>query len=153
MTQANTTIEHLGAEYFSDPYSVHARLRAEHPVTQVIMPGGMPAWLITGYAQARAALTDPRLLKMPRDWRPDPESPFGALDVHLLNSDPPDHERLRKLVNKAFTARRVEQLRPRITAITETLLDDMSTRREVDLLTAFAFPLPVTVICELLGVP
>jgi cytochrome P450 len=146
-------IEHLGAEYFSDPYSVHARLRAEHPVAQVIMPGGTPAWLITGYAQARAALTDPRLLKMPRDWRPDPDSEFGALDMHMLNSDPPDHERLRKLVNKAFTARRVEQLRPRITAITEELLDDMSTQQEVDLLTAFAFPLPVTVICELLGVP
>ena len=71
----------------------------------------------------------------------------------MLNSDPPDHQRLRKLVNKAFTARRVEQLRPRITAITAGLLADMSTRREVDLLTAFAFPLPVTVICELLGVP
>jgi cytochrome P450 len=153
MTQANTTIEHLGAEYFSDPYSVHARLRAEHPVAQVIMPGGTPAWLITGYAPARAALTDPRLLKMPKDWRPEQDSMVAALDVHLLNSDPPDHERLRKLVNKAFTARRVEQLRPRITAITEELLDDMSARREVDLLTAFAFPLPVTVICELLGVP
>ena len=153
MTQANTTIEHLGAEYFSDPYSVHARLRAEHPVAQVIMPGGMPAWLITGYAPARAALTDPRLLKMPRDWRPEQDSMFAALDMHLLNSDPPDHERLRKLVNKAFTARRVELLRPRITAITEALLDDMSARQEVDLLTAFAFPLPVTVICELLGVP
>ena len=62
---------------------------------------------------------------------------------------------LRKLVNKAFTARRVEQLRPRITAITAGLLEDMSTRAgsEVDLLTAFAFPLPITVICELLGVP
>jgi len=153
MTQANTTIEHLGAEYFSDPYSVHARLRAEHPVAQVIMPGGIPAWLITGYAQARAALTDPRLLKMPKDWRPDRDAVFAALDLHMLNSDPPDHERLRKLVNKAFTARRVEQLRPRITAITEALLDDMSARQEVDLLTAFAFPLPVTVICELLGVP
>ena len=153
MTQANTTIEHLGAEYFSDPYSVHARLRAEHPVAQVIMPGGMPAWLITGYAPARAALTDPRLLKMPRDWRPEQDSMFAALDMHLLNSDPPNHERLRKLVNKAFTARRVELLRPRITAITEALLDDMSARQEVDLLTAFAFPLPVTVICELLGVP
>jgi cytochrome P450 len=153
MTQANTTIEHLGAEYFSDPYSVHARLRAEHPVAQVIMPGGMPAWLITGYAQARAALTDPRLLKMPKDWRPEQDSMFAALDLHLLNSDPPDHERLRKLVNKAFTARRVELLRPRITAITAALLDDMSARQEVDLLTAFAFPLPVTVICELLGVP
>src|SRR5579859_616317 len=153
MTQANTTIEHLGADYFSDPYSVHARLRAAHPATQVIMPGGTPAWLITGYAQARAALTDPRLLKMPREYRPDPDSPFAALDMHLLNSDPPDHERLRKLVNKAFTARRVEQLRPRITAITEGLLDDIPARREVDLLAAFAFPLPVTVICELLGVP
>jgi cytochrome P450 len=153
VTQANTTIEHLGADYFSDPYSVHARLRAEHPATRVIMPGGTPAWLITGYAQARAALTDPRLRKMPKDYRPDPDSEFAALDLHMLNSDPPDHERLRKLVNKAFTARRVEQLRPRITAITEALLDDMPMRQEVDLLAAFAFPLPVTVICELLGVP
>jgi cytochrome P450 len=153
MTQANTMIEHLGAEYFSDPYSVHARLRAQHPVAQVIMPGGTPAWLVTGYAQARAALTDPRLLKLPKGWRPESDSPFAALDLHMLNSDPPDHERLRKLVNKAFTARRVEQLRPRITAIAEELLDDMSTRPEVDLLAAFAFPLPVTVICELLGVP
>src|ERR1700722_18599336 len=120
MTQANITIEHLGAEYFSDPYSVHARLRAEHPVAQVIMPGGTPAWLITGYAEGRAALTDPRLLKLPKDWRPDPDS----FDLHMLNSDPPDHERLRKLVNKAFTARRVEQLRPRIATITAALLDD-----------------------------
>jgi cytochrome P450 len=132
---------------------VHARLRAERPVAQVIMPGGMPAWLVTGYAQARAALADPRLLKLPKGWRPEPHSLEAALELHMLNSDPPDHERLRKLVNKAFTARRVEQLRPRITAITAGLLDDMSTRQEVDLLSAFAFPLPVTVICELLGVP
>jgi cytochrome P450 len=153
MTQANTVVEHLGAEYFSDPYSVHARLRAQHPVARVIMPGGTPAWLVTGYTEARAALTDPRLLKLPKGWRPDPESVLAALDLHMLNSDPPDHERLRKLVNKAFTARRVEQLRPRITAITAELLDHMSTRREVDLLASFAFPLPITVICELLGVP
>ena len=153
MTQANTTIEHLGAEYFSDPYSVHARLRARHPVAQVIMPGGTPAWLVTGYAEGRAALTDPRLVKLPKGWRPDQDSLFAALDLHMLNSDPPDHERLRTLVSKAFTARRVERLRPRITAITAALLDDMSTQQEVDLLAAFAFPLPVTVICELLGVP
>jgi len=153
MTRANTVVEHLGADYFSDPYSVHARLRAEHPVAQVIMPGGTPAWLITGYAEARAALTDPRLLKLPKDWRPDPDSLLASLDLHMLNLDPPDHERLRKLVNKAFTARRVEQLRPRIEAITAGLLDDMSTQREVDLLASFAFPLPITVICELLGVP
>src|SRR6516165_3736960 len=153
MTQANTVVEYLGAEYFSDPYSVHARLRAQHPVAHVIMPGGMPAWLVTGYAQARSALTDPRLGKLPKGWRPDPDSVLASLEMHMLNSDRPDHERLRKLVNKAFTARRVEQLRPRITSITAGLLDDMSTRREVDLLASFAFPLPVTVICELLGVP
>jgi cytochrome P450 len=153
MTQANIVVEHLGAEYFQDPYSVHARLRAQQPVARVIMPGGLPAWLVTGYAEARAALTDPRLHKLPRSWRPEPHSMLAAIELHMLNSDPPDHERLRKLVNKAFTARRVEQLRPRISAITTELLDDMSTRQEVDLLASLAFPLPITVICELLGVP
>jgi cytochrome P450 len=146
-------IEYLGAEYFQDPYSVHARLRAHRAVSPVIMPGGTPAWLVTGYAEARAALADPRLRKNMPGWHPPPDSIFAALDVHMLNSDPPDHERLRRLVNKAFTARRVERLRPRITAITTGLLDDMSTRKQVDLLASFAFPLPITVICELLGVP
>jgi len=132
---------------------VHARLRAQRPVSPVIMPGGTPAWLVTGYAEARAALADPRLRKNMPGWHPPPDSIFAALDLHMLNSDPPDHERLRRLVNKAFTARRVERLRPRITAITAELLDDMSTREQVDLLASFAFPLPITVICELLGVP
>jgi len=153
MTEADAVVERLGAEYFSDPYSAHARLRARHPVAPVIMPGGMPAWLVTGYPQARAALADPRLLKLPKGWRPEPDSLLAALELHMLSSDPPDHERLRKLVNKAFTPRRVEQLRPRIAAITEELLDDMSAQRDVDLLASFAFPLPITVICELLGVP
>jgi cytochrome P450 len=147
------SVEHLGAEYFQDPYSVHARLRAQRPVTPVVMPGGMSAWLITGYAEARAALADPRLLKRMPGWHPPPDSIFAALDVHMLNSDPPDHERLRRLVNRAFTPRRVEGLRPRITAITEGLLDDLAGRPEADLLASFAFPLPITVICELLGVP
>jgi cytochrome P450 len=75
------------------------------------------------------------------------------MDLHMLNCDPPDHERLRRLVNKAFTARRVERLRPRIASIAAELLDGMSARREVDLLASFAFPLPITVICELLGIP
>ncbi len=153
MPGANTVVEELGADYFSDPYSVHARLRAQRPVSAVVMPGGMPAWLVTGYAEARAALADPRLRKTMPGWHPDPDSMLAALDMHMLNSDPPDHARLRRLVNKAFTARRVERLRPRITAITAELLDDMPARREVDLLASFAFPLPITVICELLGIP
>jgi cytochrome P450 len=147
------TVEHLGTEYFQDPYSVHARLRAQRPVSAVIMPGGTPAWLVTGYAEARAALADPRLRKNARGWHPDPDSMYAALDGHMLNSDPPDHERLRRLVNKAFTARHVERLRPRIMSITAELLDAMSAQREVDLLASFAFPLPITVICELLGIP
>jgi len=159
MTAPNIASERLGADYFADPYSVHARLRARRPVTPVVLPGGPGAWLITGYAEARAALADPRLSKHMPGWHPEPDSIFAALDLHMLNSDPPDHERLRKLVNKAFTARRVERLRPRITAITAGLLDDMQAagapgvRPEVDLLASFAFPLPITVICELLGVP
>jgi cytochrome P450 len=153
MTAPDIAVERLGADYFADPYSVHARLRAQRPVTPVVMPGGPGAWLITGYAEARAALADPRLSKHMPGWHPEPGSIFAALDLHMLNSDPPDHARLRKLVTKAFTARRVERLRPRITAITAGLLEDMSGRAELDLLASFAFPLPITVICELLGVP
>ena len=71
----------------------------------------------------------------------------------MLSTDPPDHDRLRRLVTKAFTARRIERLRPRVTEITASLLDAMPTGGQVDLLETFAFPLPITVICELLGIP
>ena len=159
MSAPDIAVERLGADYFQDPYSVHARLRAQRPVTPVIMPGGATVWLITGYAEARAALADPRLSKRMPGWHPEPGSVIATMDLHMLNSDPPDHGRLRRLVNKAFTVRQVERLRPRITAITAGLLDDMAdqgdqgAQPEVDLLASFAFPLPITVICELLGVP
>jgi cytochrome P450 len=153
MTARELATEHLGTDYYSDPYAAHARLRARGPVTPVVLPGGMPAWLITGYAEARAALADPRFRKNMPGWQPAPGSVAGLLGVHMLDSDPPDHGRLRRLVNKAFTARRVDGLRPRISAITGALLDGLAGRGEVDLLASFAFPLPITVICELLGVP
>src|SRR5690349_4514158 len=159
MSAPHIAAERLGADYFQDPYSVHARLRAQRPVTPVIMPGGTAVWLITGYAEARAALADPRMSKRMPGWHPEPGSVIATMDLHMLNSDPPDHGRLRRLVNKAFTVRQVEGLRPRITAITTRLLDDMAdqwaqrVQPEVDLLASFAFPLPITVICELLGVP
>jgi cytochrome P450 len=132
---------------------VHARLRAREPVSAVIMPGSTAVWMVTGYAEARAALADPRLRKTAPDWQWHEDSVYAALDRHMLNSDPPDHERLRRLVNKAFTVRHVERLRPRIAAITAELLDAMSAEQEVDLLASFAFPLPITVICELIGIP
>jgi cytochrome P450 len=154
----------LGDGYFQDPLSVFARMREGSPVTSVITPEGQRAWLITRYEDVRKALADPRLSK---DWRklrtpgfvPDPS--VGFLMAHMLNADPPDHTRLRRLVQKAFTPGRVAGLRPRIEAITASLLDAMAATREadpagdgvIDLITEFAFPLPMTVICELLGIP
>ena len=154
--------EELPSGYFQDPLAYFARMRAKGPVTPVRMPEGFRAWMITGYPEARAALADPRLAKdwigklQPEGFEPDPVT--GYLGVHMLTADPPGHTRLRKLVTKAFTARRVAALRPRIEEITASLLDDMSGRKSadpetVDLIEAFAFPLPITVICELLGIP
>ena len=154
---ARSGIEQLDDEFVQNPYLVYERLRAEGPVSQVTMPGGQPVWVITRYADARAALADPRLIKNWRTLYPGstagPDDGFAALDTHMLSTDPPDHDRLRRLVTKAFTARRIEQLRPRITQITASLLDAMPADGEVDLLATFAFPLPITVICELLGIP
>jgi cytochrome P450 len=151
--------EALGDDYFQDPLAYFRRMQQEGPVTPVILPfSGGRFWLVTRYADVRAALADPRLYKdwasklTGPDWVPDEVS--GFLSVHLLNSDPPAHTRLRKLVSKAFTARRVAALRPRIEEITAALLDALEAGpQEVDLIETFAFPLPVTVICELLGIP
>ena len=96
MSAPHIAAERLGADYFQDPYSVHARLRAQRPVTPVIMPGGATVWLITGYAEARAALADPRMSKRMPGWHPEPGSVIATMDLHMLNSDPPDHGRLRR---------------------------------------------------------
>ena len=156
-------VEELGEDYLRDPYSIVARLRTEAPVCRVVLPRGTKAWLVTRYADVRSALADPRLGKdsrrtqelFARHGSQQSQEPVSdnQLQAHMLDSDPPDHERLRRLVNKAFTSRRIEQLRPRIQQITDDLLAAIGDAREVDLLDAFAFPLPVTVICELLGVP
>jgi cytochrome P450 len=159
---AVSEVEQFGPDYFQDPLGYFARVREQGPVVPVQLPDGGQYWLITRYADVRAALADPRLHKdyvrklAGPDWQPDPMTLF--LNVHMLAADPPDHTRLRKLVTRAFTARRIAGLRPRIEAITTSLLDAMAARvqagaGEVDLIEAFAFPLPVTVICELLGVP
>ncbi len=153
----------LDEKYLTEPYSTWLRLRQEAPVAEVVMPRGLKVWLVTRYADVRTALADPRLGKdsrrldelFMRHHTKDATAAEGggALDAHMLNSDPPDHERLRRLVNKAFTSRRIEQLRPRIEQIAADLLDRIGAGGDVDLLDTFAFPLPITVICELLGMP
>jgi cytochrome P450 len=142
--------------YYQDPMGFFARLRESRPVTPVRMPDYGRTWIITRYADARAALTDPRLANKVRHWPGGDRSfPKEAAGVHaLLNTDPPDHTRLRPLVQKAFTARRAGQLRPRTKEIATGLLDEMVARGDVvDLLDGYARPLPITVICELLGIP
>ena len=153
----------LDTDFIQDPYSLYRRLRTEAPVREVRMPRGLKVWLVTRYADAREALADPLLHKDMRQARDlfDRHTTGGAavstfgreLGAHMLNSDPPDHTQLRKLVATAFTMRRVELLRPRIEQITDDLLTGIAGQDRVDLVDDFAFPLPVTVICELLGVP
>lgn len=143
----------LGEDFTRDPYPVYAELRARGPVHRVRMPEGPEAWLVVGHEAGRAALADPRLSK---DWRNvSPELGIGRLaaGVTMLSSDPPLHTRLRKLVAREFTMRRVEQLAPRVQQITDRLLDEMLPAGHADLVDALSFPLPIAVICELLGVP
>ncbi|WP_053912973.1 cytochrome P450 [Streptomyces sp. SCSIO 75703] len=159
--------------FHQNPHEALAGLRRTAPAVPVTTPNGLRTWLVTGYEHARALLADPRLSKDMRVGRdlipqnftdPDKRREFLAesgersqfphvLSVHMLDSDPPDHTRLRRLVGRAFTARRVESLRPRITALTDELLDAMARHERLDLMEALAFPVPFTVICWLLGVP
>ncbi|MGK5532934.1 cytochrome P450 family protein [Streptomyces sp. URMC 129] len=154
----------LDEGFFADPHPVYRQWREEGGVRHVVFPGGVKGWVVTGHAEARAALADPRLRKgaanerLLRAMGQAPLSVGGSASsfaTHMLNSDPPDHTRLRKLVARAFTTRRVAGLRPRVEEITTGLLDAMAAAPdgETDLVEAFAMPLPITVICELLGVP
>ncbi|MFF3013776.1 cytochrome P450 [Streptomyces sp. NPDC057939] len=140
----------------TNPHGRYAELRGAGPVHETITPDGEAVWVITGYAEARAALADPRLSLNKANARTRGaylSSMPPELDSHLLNMDAPDHTRLRKLVSKAFTPRRTANLRPRIEAMADELLDAAPPGPEVDLMTVLANPLPMNVICELLGIP
>jgi cytochrome P450 len=148
--------ERFGTDYFQDPVAHFKRLRRSRPVAPVTFPNGSQSWVITRYDDVRSALADARLStdmrKLPPGrWEGDPG--YGELRHHMLNMDHPEHTRLRRLATKAFTPRRIAALRPWIAEITSALADAMAGRDETDLIESFAFPLPVTVICELLGIP
>ncbi|WP_330308348.1 MULTISPECIES: cytochrome P450 [unclassified Streptomyces] len=143
-----------GTGFTRDPYPVYAALRERGPVHWVRTPppGEYEGWLVVGYEEARAALADPRLSKdiTKRGLNSLDEELMGR---YVLITDPPEHTRLRSLVAGAFTMRRVEALRPRVQQITDELLDEMLPKGGADLVDSFAYPLPMTVICELLGIP
>ncbi|MFH9612712.1 cytochrome P450 [Streptomyces pratensis] len=154
-TEAPFDLGALGDDFIRDPYPVYARLRARGPVHRVRIPEGAEAWLVVGYEAGRALLADQRLSK---DWNKASPS-LGVRKVSvgtsMLGSDAPDHTRLRRLVAREFTPRRMEQLAPRVQETTDGLLDSMTDGpgRSADLVTALSSPLPMAVICELLGVP
>jgi cytochrome P450 len=142
----------MDPEFLADPYPTYHRLRDEDPVHH----SPLDFWVLTRYEDVAAVLRDPRFIKEPLVSMV--AARFGVsvppgVGLSMLDRDPPDHTRLRSLVSKAFTPRVVEGLRPRI----QKMVDDLITRAEavgtMDLIEEFAYPIPVNVICEMLGVP
>jgi len=138
-----------------------AWLRANAPISRVKLAGGDTAWLITRYDDVRAALTDPRFARTPKnpDAAPmdtgfpvDRTSPVFSFGGSI--SEPPGHTRWRRIVNKAFTQRQADSLRPRIQQHTDEVLEEMARRGgPADLMSDFAYRLPIRVICDMLGIP
>ncbi len=150
-------------DFRADPYPVYRRYREQAPVNWGIaaIPGFPGCWYFFRYRDVEAGLKDPRFgrelrrLVPPEALPPVPEAhrPFvQAVGNFMLFRDPPTHTRLRSLVSRAFTPRMVERRRPRIAAIADELLDAVEPRGAMDLIADYAFPLPVMVIAELLGV-
>jgi cytochrome P450 len=143
--------------YTEDPYPFFAQLRAQAPVTRVVLDG-ISAWLVTRYDDIRAGLSDPRLSNDPAfaDEATRAVPWLGATVAtgrHMSRRDPPTHTRLRGLVARAFTPRRIEGLRPRIEQVVGELIAAILPRGRADLVAELAQPVPLTVMSELFGVP
>ncbi|RFU41710.1 cytochrome P450 [Actinomadura logoneensis] len=160
----------MDSDLLRDPFRGYSRLRELSPMVQVAFGGrGSPLWLVTRYEDVRAVLGDRRFVNSAanvpglglKDVRATTVRSMGIPDRYapyllstVLDADGEDHLRLRRLVARAFTPRRVQQLRPRVRALTGDLLDRLPVRDGVvDLVEHFAYPLPITVICELVGIP
>jgi cytochrome P450 len=141
----------MDPDFIADPYPTYRRLRAEEPVHH--NPLGF--WVLTRYDDVMATLRDARAVKEPIAAFVAARygAPVPAVGLSMLDRDPPDHTRLRGLVSKAFTPKIVEQLRPDVQAIVDALLDRVEGAGSMDLIEQFAYPIPVTVICRMLGVP
>ncbi len=145
----------------ADPYPLYRRMRERSPLHRSRPVGG---WVFTRYRDVFAVLRDGRFSSDERGTRGWVRNRRRMINANIipeddvdtppiLGLDPPDHTRIRNLVNKAFTRRAVERLRPRVDALVDELLDGLSDRTDFELLSEFAGPLPVTVIAEMLGIP
>ncbi|MBB1257011.1 cytochrome P450 [Streptomyces alkaliterrae] len=135
---------------------IYQELRTSEPVARVLLPSGDVGYVVSRYEDAKLVLADPRFSRAAMVAEDAPQLTVAPMPPgSLFSTDPPEHTRLRKLVMGEFTGRRVRALEPRIQELTDALLDEMEKNEggPVDLNEMFAFPLPVQVICELLGVP
>ncbi|GAA2008073.1 cytochrome P450 [Nocardiopsis rhodophaea] len=172
-TTTHTTddaVDLMDPELMRAPYTAWGRVRERGPVVRGRSVDGSPMWIITRHDDVRSVLNDPRFANnstsvpgVETNARVEllrhfgiPEHYIPYITESVLDADAPDHTRLRKLVSRAFTVRRVNELRPRVEEITDQLLDELPHKAEhgvVDLIEHFAYPLPITVICEMVGVP
>jgi cytochrome P450 len=149
----------FGEEFTQDPHGLYGRLLGLGiSACPIVLPNDWPGWVGLSYEDARLLLTDPLVSKdVKQALRLFPPGTAGGyaseMATHMLNCDPPEHTRLRRVVGKVFTGRAVERLRPRIERAADDLLNAFPVGETVDLLDAYALPLPITVICELIGVP
>ncbi|MDN4602208.1 cytochrome P450 [Paenibacillus sp. F6_3S_P_1C] len=150
-TNETSQTEFFSREFTQNPYPVYEKLRQNDPIHRVLFPHGDFGWIITRYEDAVEVLKDNRFSKdVIKRYGPDQDNIF----VHnMLFSDPPDHRRLRGLVQKAFTPRLIEGMRSHIQDIADDLLDNLNSQDKMNLIDEFAFPLPIIVISEILGVP
>ncbi len=162
MTELPVTWGGWEPEIRDDPFGHFAAARAQCPVQKARLADGHRAWIVLGYGAARQALSDPRISKdmmaalrangdVVAEGLPGPE-----FSRHMLNLDPPDHTRLRRLVSRAFAPSRIAALEPAIQAIASNLVDELDAAgpgATVDLVEGYAYPLPFRVIAELLGIP
>ncbi|WP_059105910.1 cytochrome P450 family protein [Shouchella shacheensis] len=139
--------------FTKDPYPTYARLRETEPVYRTLFPDGQYGWLITRYEDAIDALKDLRFIKDFSKLAGGNMDHEGIFTHNMLFADPPDHKRLRGLVQKAFTPKMIAGMRERIQAIADELLDETEGGDQLNLIDNFAFPLPIIVISEMLGVP
>jgi cytochrome P450 len=145
----------------ANPYPNFSLVRTSDPVYRLKQENGRSTWLITRYDDSLAVLKDQRFIKdarrllTPEQQEQAKGSMYNMMNTHMLSFDPPDHTRLRALVNITFTPRLIEQWRDRIQAVADELIDALLAQeeREVDLIDQFAFPLPIIVITEMLGIP
>jgi len=146
--------------YRADPYLTYANLRSQSPAYRTALPNGDEVFVVTRFADVEALLKDTRLVKDIRHAREHAPGLLARLgfahsfaDTNMLKADPPEHTRLRALVHQAFTPKLINQMREHIQSIANQRLDVSAPVGTMDLIADFAFPLPITVICELLGVP